>query len=154
MVPSDRLPAGGVSRCGRPDGAVERMRETLMKVLGVDNVFVQVGDLARAVEFYRDVVGLPVAKRFDELGMVLFRIGDETPGLGVGATDAPHVGAQKVWFEVPDARAAAQELSDKGVPPLTPPFLIPTGWAFEIRDPWGNVMGFTDYTVQPDMART
>jgi catechol 2,3-dioxygenase-like lactoylglutathione lyase family enzyme len=80
-------------------------------VLGVDNVFVPVGDLARAVEFYRDVVGLPVAKRFEDMGMALFRIGDETPGLGVGVTDAPRVGGQKVWFEVPDARAAADELS-------------------------------------------
>jgi predicted enzyme related to lactoylglutathione lyase len=125
-----------------------------MKVLGVDNVFVPVGDLARAIEFYRDVVGLPVAKRFDEMGMVLFRIGDETPGLGVGATETPNVGAQKVWFEVPDARAAAEELAAKGVTPSTAPFLIPTGWAFEIRDPWGNIIGFTDYTVQPDLGRT
>ncbi len=125
-----------------------------MKVLGVDNVFVPVGDLVRAIEFYRDVVGLPMAKRFDEMGMVLFQIGDETPGLGVGVTEAPQVGAQKVWFEVPDARAAAQEISAKGVTPLTAPFLIPTGWAFEIRDPWGNVIGFTDYTVRPDLART
>jgi len=125
-----------------------------MKVLGVDNVFVPVGDLARAVEFYRDVVGLPVAKRFDEMGMALFQIWDETPGMGVGVTDAPRVGGQKVWFEVPDARAAAEELSAAGVTPLTPPFLIPTGWAFEIRDPWGNVIGFTDYTVQPDLGRS
>jgi predicted enzyme related to lactoylglutathione lyase len=125
-----------------------------MKVLGVDNVFVPVGDLARAVEFYRDVVGLPVAKRFDEMGVALFRIGDETPGLGVGVTNAPRVGEQKVWFEVPDARAAAEELSAAGVTPLTPPFLIPTGWAFEIRDPWDNVIGFTDYTVQPDLGRS
>ncbi|MGO9159401.1 MAG: VOC family protein [Streptosporangiaceae bacterium] len=125
-----------------------------MKVLGVDNVFVPVGSLARAVEFYRDVVGLPVAKRFDEMGMALFQIGDETPGMGVGVTDAPRAGGQKVWFEVPDARAAAEELSAAGVTPLTPPFLIPTGWAFEIRDPWGNVIGFTDYTVQPDLGRS
>jgi predicted enzyme related to lactoylglutathione lyase len=124
-----------------------------MKVLGIDNVFVPVGDLARAVEFYRDVVGLPVAKRFDGMGMVLFRIGDETPGLGVGATDAPNVGAQKIWFEVPDARAAATELAAHGVTPAPAPFLIPTGWAFEITDPWGNTIGFTDYTVQPDLGR-
>ncbi|MCU7731119.1 VOC family protein [Actinoplanes sp. KI2] len=126
-----------------------------MKVLGLDNVFVPVGDLTRAVQFYRDVVGLPVAKRFDEMGMVLFRIGDETPGLGVGVTDVPQVGGgQKVWFEVADARAAAEELSAAGAAPLTPPFLIPTGWAFEIRDPWGNVIGFTDYTARPDLGRS
>ena len=124
-----------------------------MKVLGFDNVFVQVGDLTRAVEFYRDVVGLPVAKRFDAMGMVLFQVGDETPGLGVGVTDTPHTGGQKIWFEVPDARAAAAELATHGVMPASQPFLIPTGWAFEIQDPWGNTLGFTDYTVQPDLGR-
>lgn len=125
-----------------------------MKVLGVDNVFVPVGDLDEAVAFYRDVIGLPVAKRFDRMGMALFRIGDETPGLGVGVSATPNVGEQKVWFEVPDARAAAEEVSAKGASLLAPPFLIPTGWAFEVRDPWGNVIGFTDYTVKPDLGRS
>lgn len=74
--------------------------------------------------------------------------------MGVGVTDAPRAG-EKVWFGVPDARAAAaEELSAAGVTPLTPPFLIPTGWAFEIRDPWGNVIGFTDDTVRPDLGRS
>jgi len=124
-----------------------------MKVLGVDNVFLPVGDLTQAVTFYQDTLGLPVAKRFDEMGMVLFRIGEETPGLGVGVTESPTTGGQKVWFEVPDARAAAEELSAKGVVPLPHPFPIPTGWAFEVRDPWGNVIGFTDYTAKPELGR-
>jgi predicted enzyme related to lactoylglutathione lyase len=124
-----------------------------MKVLGVDNVFVQVEDFAKAIEFYRDTVGLPVAKRFDELGMALFQIGDETPGLGIEATDRPNTGGQKIWFEVLDARAAANELSTRGVKPSMPPFPIPTGWVFEIRDPWGNVIGFTDYTAKPELGR-
>jgi predicted enzyme related to lactoylglutathione lyase len=124
-----------------------------MKVLGIDNVFVPVGDFARAVEFYRDVLGLPITKRFDDLSMALFQIGDETPGLGIGAGEAPPRDGHKIWFEVPDARAAADELSAKGVPSLSPPFPIPTGWAFEISDPWGNVLGFTDYQSRPDLGR-
>ncbi|TDO41888.1 VOC family protein [Paractinoplanes brasiliensis] len=123
-----------------------------MKVLGIDNVFVPVGDFARAVEFYRDVLGFPVTKRFDQMSTALFQVGDETPGLGVGVADPP-AGRQKVWFEVPDARAAAQELSVKGVRPLRPPFRIPTGWAFEIHDPWGNVLGFADYLGKPELGR-
>lgn len=124
-----------------------------MKVLGVDNVYLPVADLDEAVAFYRDVIGLPVTKRFDQMGMALFQIGVETPGLGVGTSAEPRIGEQKVWFEVPDARAAAEELSAKGVSPLAPPFLIPTGWAFEVKDPWGNVIGFTDYTVKPELGR-
>ena len=124
-----------------------------MKVLGIDNVFVPVGDFARAVEFYRDFLGFPVAKRFDEMSMALFQVGDETPGLGVGFSKTRGDGARKVWFEVPDARAAAEELSAKGVRPLRPPFQIPTGWVFEICDPWGNVLGFTDYLGKPELGR-
>jgi predicted enzyme related to lactoylglutathione lyase len=116
-----------------------------VKVLGVDNVFIPVGDLPEAVKFYHGAVGLPVAKRFDQMGMALFQIGGETPGLGVGVTDRPKAGGQKVWFEVPDARAASEELSAIGVLPLAPPF--------EVQDPWGNVIGFTDYTAKPELGR-
>jgi predicted enzyme related to lactoylglutathione lyase len=124
-----------------------------VKVLGIDNVFLPVGDFERAVEFYRDVLGFPITKRFDNLSMALFQVGDETPGIGIGIGDEPAGDGHKVWFEVPDARAAADELSAKGVPPLRPPFPIPTGWAFEIRDPWGNVLGFTDYQTRPGLGR-
>jgi catechol 2,3-dioxygenase-like lactoylglutathione lyase family enzyme len=40
-----------------------------MKVLSIDNVFVPVADLAEALRFYHDTLGLPVAKRFDDLGI-------------------------------------------------------------------------------------
>lgn len=124
-----------------------------MNVLGVDNVFVPVGDIDQAVLFYHDVVGLPIAKRFDDIGTVLFQIGDESPGLGVGVADTPHGLGQKIWLEVPDARTAAEELAAHDVFPMSAPFAIPTGWAFEIEDPWGNVIGFTDYTTRPDLGR-
>jgi predicted enzyme related to lactoylglutathione lyase len=124
-----------------------------MHVLGIDNVFVEVGDLAQAVEFYEHVLGMPVARRFDEIGSVLFQVGDETPGLGVAAVPAPRVGGQKVWFEVADAREAAAELAAARVTSRTPAFLIPTGWAFEVSDPWGNVVGFTDYSANPELGR-
>jgi len=124
-----------------------------VKVLGFDNVFLEVGDLDAAVAFYQDVLGLAVHKRFAPMQMVLFEVGDETPGLGVAAVATPRGGGQKVWFEVPDARSAADELAARGVQPLAPPALIPTGWAFEIHDPWGNVLGLTDYTARPEMGR-
>lgn len=123
-------------------------------VLGIDNVFFEVADLEKAVWFYQDVLGLPVAKRFEEMGSILFQIGGETPGLGVSLADAPRVGGQKTWFEVADARAAADKLAAAGISLLTPPFLIPTGWVFEVADPWGNVVGFTDYTAKPELGRS
>jgi predicted enzyme related to lactoylglutathione lyase len=124
-----------------------------VKVLGIDNVFLEVGDLEEAIRFYRDALGLPVAKRFDAMGTILFQVGEETPGLGVSAVPAPRVGGQKVWFEVADARAAAAELEAGGNSLLAAPFPIPTGWVFEVADPWGNVIGFTDYQIMPQLGR-
>jgi predicted enzyme related to lactoylglutathione lyase len=124
-----------------------------MDVLGIDNVFLEVGDLEQACAFYGDVLGLPVAKRFEQMSSVLFKVGDETPGLGVRAVPEPRVGAQKVWFEVADARVAAAEVEAAGVRLLAPAFEIPTGWAFEVADPWGNVVGVTDYANKPEWGR-
>jgi predicted enzyme related to lactoylglutathione lyase len=122
-------------------------------VLGFDNVFVEVGDLDDALAFYRDRIGLGVHRLFGELGMALFRVGDERPGLGVRAVGEPRAGGQRVWLEVRDARATAERLTANGVAPLAPPVQIPTGWVVEVADPWGNVLGFTDYCGRPDLAR-
>lgn len=122
-------------------------------VLGFDNVFVEVGDLDEALAFYTGALGLPLHKRFDAMSMALLNVGAETPGLGLGAVATPRVGGQKIWLEVADARAAAAELEAAGITPMSPPFQIPTGWAFEVRDPWGNVVGLTDYSGRPELGR-
>ncbi|CAN5115572.1 VOC family protein [soil metagenome] len=125
-----------------------------MKVLGIDNVFIEVGDLDEAIRFYSGKLGLPVHRRFESMRSVLFEIGDETPGLGVAAVAQPRSDGHKVWLEVPDAREAAAELRAAGVPLVNDPFPIPTGWAVEVRDPWGNVIGLTDYSTRPELGRT
>jgi predicted enzyme related to lactoylglutathione lyase len=124
-----------------------------MKISGIDNVFIEVGDLDEALRFYHDTLGLPVHRRFDAMHSILFAVGSETPGLGVAAVAEPRVGGQKVWFEVADARSAAAELHEAGVSVCSEAFLIPTGWAVEVRDPWGNVIGLTDYSSRPEHGR-
>ena len=32
-------------------------------------------------------------------------------------------------------------------------FEVATGWTVEVADPWGNVIGLTDYTKDPSRAR-
>jgi hypothetical protein len=34
------------------------------------------------------------------------------------------------------------------------PCEIFTGWVVEVADPWGNVLGLTDYVKKPELART
>ncbi|WP_430786754.1 VOC family protein [Actinoplanes sp. G11-F43] len=117
-------------------------------VRGIDNVLFTVGDLDAAVEFYGERLGLPVAFRRDESGIVLFRLGEQAPGLLVRRTgeEPRNVTGPRLWLEVADARATAGELADAGVALLDEPFPVTTGWTVEVADPWGNVVGFTDHT--------
>jgi predicted enzyme related to lactoylglutathione lyase len=124
-----------------------------MKILGIDNVLVAVGDLAEARLFYHGVLGLPVVFEVAEQGIILFKLGEETPGLLAKVSqdlpgEAGH--GMRLWLEVPDARAAAAEL---GLEPLVPPFEVFTGWTVEFADPWGNRIGLTDYTKKPELGR-
>lgn len=131
--------------------------EQSYELLGFDNVLLPVGDLAEAVGFY-ERAGFAVAFRLDEAGIALLRVGGETPGIllrreeGFGHRPPPWP-SPRVWLEVPDARVAARELRNAGLALLDEPFSTATGWTVEIADPWGNVLGFTDYLKRPGLGR-
>ncbi|CAL9570650.1 VOC family protein [Streptomyces sp. NPDC057245] len=126
------------------------------ELLGFDNVLLPVGDLAEAVGFY-ERAGFPVAYRLDEAGIALLKVGVETPGLLLRAEEfgrqPPMWPSSRVWLEVTDARRAAHTLREAGVPPLDEPFPVATGWTVEFADPWGNVIGLTDYSKRPELGR-
>ncbi|MFF6984914.1 VOC family protein [Streptomyces sp. NPDC010273] len=131
--------------------------EESYELLGFDNVLLPVGNLGEAVGFY-ERAGFTVGFRLDEAGIALLKVGGETPGVllrqeeGLGHRPPPWP-SPRVWLEVPDARRAAQHLTGAGVALLDPPFSVATGWTVEIADPWGNVLGFTDYSKRPELAR-
>ncbi|MET7357386.1 VOC family protein [Streptomyces sp. NPDC005562] len=126
-------------------------------LLGFDNVLFPVGDLGAAVEFY-ERAGFPVTFRLDEIGLAILKVGEETPGVllrveeGIIPRTAPWP-SPRIWLEVRDARAKGRALTAAGVPLLAEPFSVATGWTVEIADPWGNVVGFTDYLKRPELAR-
>lgn len=131
--------------------------EESYELLGFDNLLLPVGDLTEAVPFY-ERAGFTVGYRLDEAGIAILKVGGETPGVllrqedGLGHRPPPWP-SPRVWLEVPDARSAAQHLAAAGIAPLDPPFSVATGWTVEIADPWGNVIGFTDYSKRPELAR-
>ncbi len=115
---------------------------------GVDNVLIEVGDVERARDHYR---ALGFVEKFAFSGLVGFAIGDERPGLVVrevqGLAESDVAIGPHLWIEVADAAALAAHL---GIADIRE---IRTGRVFEVTDPWGNTVGFTDYAHDPARAR-
>jgi len=127
------------------------------EILGVDNVLFAVGDFVRARDFYANRLGLEVKFEFDQIGIIGFRLGSEEPGLLLRVQEVRERPADstsaRVWLEVADARAAGAQLIEAGLEPVAEAREINTGWVIEFADPWGNVVGLTDYVKQPERGR-
>lgn len=131
--------------------------EESYELLGFDNALLPVGDLDEAIAFY-ERAGFTVGFRFDEAGIALLKVGGETPGILLRVEEAlghrpPPWPSQRLWLEVPDARTAERKLADAGIRPLDEVFQGATGWTVEFADPWGNILGLTDYTKRPALGR-
>ncbi len=116
-----------------------------MNLLGIDNVFFQVGDLDQAIPFY-EKLGFVVKFRLPHMQAALLSIGTEEPGL-ILTQNTPAV-PSKLWVEVASAKDAHRELASGKL------FEITTGWTLEVIDPWNNIIGFADYTKKPELSRT
>src|SRR5918993_1460786 len=157
--PLDAWSARGLSSWAAltaPDGAGLMLPMSEITVLGLDNVLLDVGDLEVAKGFYAGRLGLGVKFDFPDAGVVGFRLGDEEAGLVVRAGDVapgPPRSSPRLWLEVADARAAGKALAGAGVALLGEARELRTGWLVEVADPWGNVVGLTDYLLAPERAR-
>ena len=116
-----------------------------MKIHGVGQISISVTDVDRAVEFYRDILGInflfqvpgdnPMAF-FDCSGIRLYINQPENP---------EHAGTSVIYFQVDSAQDAATELTSRGVTIESEPHIIHqtenyTLWMAFFRDPDGNLM--------------
>jgi lactoylglutathione lyase len=77
-----------------------------------------VGDMDRAVRFYRDLVGLPL--KFQSAGWSEFSTGETTLALHPASEKNP-AGKVEIGFGVPDLATFHDEMTGKGVTFPTPP---------------------------------
>ena len=136
-----------------------------ISVGGLFETHLTVGDLDRAVAFYRDVVGLSVAFETPERGAAFLWIGD--PGeamLGLWALgSAPFGVSLHIAFKtaIADVLGACDRLRSSGVTPLsffatetTEPSVI--GWmpavAVYFRDPDGHLLEYLGMLDDPPRA--
>lgn len=109
-------------------------------------------DVARALPFYRDGLGLPLL--FETAGMAFL----DASGVRLMLTrpSAPEFDHRNsiLYFDVPDCRAAHAALSARGVPFDDAPHLVGRTATHEIwmcfcRDPEGNVIGIAENRPKP-----
>jgi predicted enzyme related to lactoylglutathione lyase len=77
-----------------------------------------VGDMDRAVRFYRDVIGLPL--KFESPGWSEFSTGETALGLHPASPQNP-AGSVELGFSVPDLEKFHKEMTAKGVQFTMPP---------------------------------
>ncbi|MBC2596063.1 VOC family protein [Ruficoccus amylovorans] len=116
-----------------------------MKVIAVDFVCYEVSDVARSVEFYRDVVGLTpgMVEMGEEFQWAEFEIGSVTLSLyppKLLENRDPKPGGM-VYLAVDDVPAAVEELKAKGVSILYGPMETPVCFMAGFLDPDGNQVG-------------
>ncbi|HEV2615933.1 MAG TPA: VOC family protein [Candidatus Acidoferrales bacterium] len=77
-----------------------------------------VGDMGRAVKFYRDVIGLPL--KFESPGWSEFATGETSLGLHPASEKNP-AGKLEMGFNVPDIQKFHDEMRAKGITFSMPP---------------------------------
>jgi predicted enzyme related to lactoylglutathione lyase len=86
-------------------------------ITGIDRSDYMVTDLARAIAFYRDVLGLePASGSVAEQGVEYELHDGSTFGLWVGGDEQPFAPGNGVMFAVDDLDAALAELQARGLP--------------------------------------
>jgi predicted enzyme related to lactoylglutathione lyase len=106
------------------------------RLVGINHVALEVGDLEAALAFYGQVFELTLRGRVP--GMAFIDIGDQFVAMSEGRTQPPdrhrHFG-----LVVDDKNAVRRALEEAGAE------ILP-GRGLDFRDPWGNHVQVVDYT--------
>lgn len=111
-----------------------------MNIRGTDFVMYQVSDLARAVAFYRDVLGLRLEMCCGESDWAEFDCGNITLALHGGQEPIESGAGARIALAVDDIDLAYAHLVENGARVIHRPQDYGACRAFEILDPDGNVL--------------
>ena len=118
----------------------------------IARVILRCADLDRAVEFWRDAVGLELIKQSD--GFAFFAAGSTDLLLTEVPPDQIVPSLTEVVFAVDDVRSTHQHLLERGVPFEVEPRPVMTAGnrqllATHFRDPDGNLASVTGWVEEP-----
>ncbi|GAA0527989.1 VOC family protein [Chitinophaga japonensis] len=115
------------------------------QILCIDNVFLPAGNLQESRRFYADTLGLTVKFDFSERGLLAFRVGSDEAAIILKDSHRYPDARPALLLQVADVQQLYTLLAAQGVHFTKKPYRISTGWAAELQDPGGNVIGITDY---------
>jgi lactoylglutathione lyase len=108
---------------------------TCAKLVGINHVALEVGDIDAALAFYGQVFDLTLRGRVP--GMAFIDIGDQFIALAAGRSQPPDA-ERHFGLVVDDREAARRALEDAGAE------ILP-GRGLDFRDPWGNHIQVVQY---------
>jgi predicted enzyme related to lactoylglutathione lyase len=117
----------------------------MQKIKAIDNYFLPAADLNKSRHFYGDILGLEVKFDFGDKGMLAFKVGTDEPAIILKDTNRFPDAKPSLLLEVADVRETFKQLQEQGVIFTKSPYQIQTGWAADLQDPSGNIIGITDY---------
>ncbi len=115
-----------------------------MNIRGADFVYYQSSNMDKAIEFYRDTLGLEMYGYYEEVKWAEFNVGNVTLALNDPSSFDPNAKAQTggaaIALSVEDVAATVEELTAKGVTVTVPTQESPVCHFAWIQDPDGNTV--------------
>jgi len=109
---------------------------TRARLVGLNHVALEVGDVEEALAFYGRIFDFELRGR--SARMAFIDLGDQFVALAAGRTQGPDV--HRHFGLVVDSKQAVREaLADAGVEALP-------GRGLDFRDPWGNIVEVVEYS--------
>jgi lactoylglutathione lyase len=126
---------GEAMRMLPPDDEITQSRATRPRLVGINHVALEVGDVDEALAFYGRLFEITLRGRLP--GMAFVDMGDQFIALAESAGGEPDA-ARHFGLVVDDREAVRAALREAGVEPLP-------GRGLDFRDPWGNRVQVVDY---------
>jgi lactoylglutathione lyase len=118
------------------------------RLVGINHVALEVGDIGEALEFYGRILEFELRGRGERMAFI--DMGDQFIALAAGRTQPPD-GHRHVGLVVDDKEATRRALEEAGAE------ILP-GRGLDFRDPWGNHFQVVEYsetqfTKAPEVLR-
>lgn len=112
----------------------------------VDRILLRVSGLEAAVRYYRDVLGMTLAKQERRVASFTLGAGDDAPELVLH--DDPDLPGEAVYFRVDDVRQMYKDRAKLKLTFTGPPVHVSRGFRATAKDPFGTVLLLLDRTAE------